>query len=99
AMTLGRAASASLPRRRCGDRRERRARHGCTARPPMPLPQQPSRLDLRRTACGRRAARGRTNCGRRAARGRTALLAHRAEKLAVVDEAVEALAGPRTTER
>ena len=88
AMTLGRAASASLPRRRRGDRRERRSRHGRAARVRLPLAQEPGRLDLRRTACGRRGARG-----------RTALLAHRAEQLAVVDEAGHALRGQRAGER
>ena len=88
AMTLGRAASASLPRRRLGDRRERRPRHGRATRARLPLAQEAGRLDLRRTTCGRRTVRGRTD-----------LLAHRAEQLAVVDEAVHALRGQRAGER
>ena len=71
-----------------GDRRERRPRHGRAACARLPLAQEPGRLDLRRTTCGRRAARG-----------RTALLAHRAEQLAVVDEAVHALRRPASRER
>ena len=70
---------------------ERRPRHGRATRARRSLAQEPGRLGLDGTA--------RTARGRRVARLRTALLAHRAEQLAVIDKAVHALRGQRTGER
>jgi hypothetical protein len=98
-MALGCASPASFPRRAAGDGRERRPRHGCAARTRLALTQEPGRHGLSRTAPRCRVSRGcRTACGCRSAR-RTTLLAHRAQQLAIVDEAVHALCGQRAGER
>ena len=80
-----RALARSVPGRMAVDGCQGRPGHGCATRPRLALRHDPGRLRI-----GRPARRGTV--------GRTVSGAHRAEKLAVVDEASHALRGQRAGE-